>query len=189
MEAYAKIRKINCFVFLQCLLIIGSVWIAANVFFDCHSNAGKGKSADATAMATSLPIVQSTYTDYPYYSFKSDKKWKKQKESLISEKNNTVIEGNGTLSHYNVSLDCVLTGDGAIIGRYHNENGISLDVNGFIVGDTRELKIRLGHGSETSYLSLSPVSDDKSIEKNEYKYFGNWGKKKLPTEITFKIIR
>ncbi len=69
--------------------------------------------------------------------------------------------------------------DGASLAatiRYYNENGIKLDMNG-LIDYNKDMVIRLGHGSETSYWIL--------MHQGHGRYVGTWGKKCKPSEVTF----
>lgn len=82
------------------------------------------------------------------------------------------LHATGAIGDDNVSVKCWLTEDGELHGRYHNENGTNLDLNGFIEPDGN-LYIQLGHDSSKSVLHLRPVSDEIP---GSYRYEGTWGK-------------
>lgn len=187
MEESAKIKKITWLAFIQCIIIICCVWFAANWIYGYDSKTVDENYVDKSHMG--LPVSSSDRVkDYPDYIFKSNKKWNVHKETLLASDACKRVDGIGKISKSSINLDCILTENGSILGRYHNENGINLDVNGYIEAETNQLKIKLGHESETSYLILSPIENEKSNQSDEYSYSGTWGKKQLPAEISFKII-
>ena len=92
-----------------------------------------------------MPVSSSDrVSDYPNHTFKSDKAWNAKKNTFLSI-GGYKIEGSGRISDYSVKFECVVADNGSITGRYHNENGVNLDVNGYIDNETNQLKIRLGH--------------------------------------------
>ncbi len=91
------------------------------------------------------------------------------------------LKATGAISSHNVTVRCWLTEEGEIHGRYHNDNGINLDLNGFIQSDGN-LYIQLGHGSEKSEWRLHPVSDEIS---GTYRYEGTWGKNNKSSYLVF----
>lgn len=82
------------------------------------------------------------------------------------------LHATGAIGDDKVSVKCWLTEDGELHGRYHNENGTNLDLNGFIQPNG-DLYIQLGHDSYKSVLRLHPVSDEIP---GSYRYEGSWGK-------------
>lgn len=75
-----------------------------------------------------------------------------------------------------------LTPSGYLYGRYYNDNGTSLDVNGYVKRNGN-IEIQLGHKSEASYMTLSP-SEDISTDQS-FAYQGVWGKKKKSVDLIF----
>lgn len=186
MEASAEIKKINWFTFLQCVVIISCVWLVPN-WMDRYN------STDSEALVVVLPGLpvpsSNRISDYPNYNFKSDKMWNSQKKSFLANDGYKLLDGEGRITNNSISLDCILTDDGSLFGRFHNSNGVKLDVNGYIDTETNQLKIKLGHDSDISFLNLSPTEDEESDGNILYQYSGTWGKKMLPAEFSFKIVQ
>ncbi len=84
--------------------------------------------------------------------------------------------GSGTISNHAVQVYGVIDNNGHVLGRYYNENGIKLDMNG-LIDYNKDMVIKLGHGSETSYWIL--------MHQGNGRYVGTWGKKCKPSEVTF----
>ncbi|MCH5328729.1 MAG: hypothetical protein J1E02_06890 [Coprobacter sp.] len=95
-----------------------------------------------------------------------------------------LLYGEGTLNHGAIHLVCHLTQKGILYGRYRHSNGTQLDVNGYIKKNG-DIDVQLGHGNETSFMSLYPL--DNQSTQTKYPYFGKWGKKEAPVEITFRL--
>lgn len=131
--------------------------------------------------SNALPISGHAANKYPNYNIGSDYSY--ELDELASRDNVRVIRGEGYISDHNVAVNGVLLPNGSIVGRYHNENGISLDVNGYVDSYTGDVKIRLGHGSETSYWTLH----SEFRRGSAYQYSGEWGKKNKPTSMTFVL--
>ena len=143
--------------------------------------------AETTSLdgSTRLPIGIYAANCYPEMTFKSDKKWKKYTQSTDQTISGRLIEGYGNISNDKVSVDCILSENGQLIGRYRNENGITLDVNGYIDSKTDTLYIRLGHDGEQSNLILAP--DDNIPTDSIYNYSGTWGKKHKASAMAFSF--
>lgn len=77
-----------------------------------------------------------------------------------------------------LTMDIYLEPNGEIHGRYFNPNGIKLDANGYVESDGT-LRIQLGHGSETSWLTITPRSG------GAYGYRGTWGSKGKSAAFSF----
>ena len=142
----------------------------------------EGKTATET---TKLPIGTETANTYPTMKFKSDSKWDKYLQSPEQTISGRQIEGHGNISGNDVSVNCLLSENGQLIGRYRHVNGTTLDVNGYIDSQTDILHIRLGHGNEQSELVLSP--DDQDPTDSKYDYSGTWGKRHKPASFSFSF--
>lgn len=105
-------------------------------------------------------------------------------ERIFNETGSTHVplRGTGELNDGRITVECFLTEDGQIHGRYHHQNGTNLDMNGYIRPD-ESLYIQLGHGSYKSDWYLYPVSDELS---GTYRYEGTWGKNNKYTYIVFE---
>ncbi len=88
------------------------------------------------------------------------------------------VYGKGFISHSDVMLDAYLEPNGEIHGRYTNEKNIRLDANGYM-DRNGNIRIQLGHGAETSYWTL--------YHQSGFFYRGPWGKKELPSALTFEL--
>lgn len=187
MEAQSQIRIYQWIAILACIIILGCVWFAAHWLYDSKTDDVVGEVN--AVVQNGLPFSASAaLDDYPDYSFMADKKWSSRKTELLKVSGVRAIDSQGSIDGYPLILDCVLTPEGAVAGRYYNKyNGIHLNVNGYIESETAQLKIRLGHDSEISYLTLSPSGIESSDNDKIYKYDGAWGKKQLPAEMSFTL--
>lgn len=88
------------------------------------------------------------------------------------------ISGSGIIRNNSVTTDFYIEPDGSIHGRYHNANGVSLDVNGYM-DRNGNIRLRLGHDAETSYWTL--------YHQEGFRYTGYWGRQDVPSSITFRI--
>lgn len=97
----------------------------------------------------------------------------------------TPLRAQGYISRHSVDVICYITEDGELHGRYHNENGINLDFNGYLdaVGD---LIVQLGHGSEKSDWVLHYVKDGAETP-GAMRYEGTWGSNNKESALTFTI--
>ncbi len=86
----------------------------------------------------------------------------------------------GTLGVASVKIDAVLTNDGRLKGRFYNDNGIMLDLNGIVAADAG-IKLMLGHGKEQSEASLSPVT--LLADRTAVEYSGTWGRQSKPMRL------
>lgn len=138
-------------------------------------------SREYTYDANALPISGHAANKYPNYKIGSDYSY--ELDELADRSTSRILRGEGYISDHSVAIKAVLLPNGTIVGRYHNENGINLDANGYVDSYTGEVKIKLGHGSETSYWTLHPSLRTGAV----YQYSGVWGKKNKPTEMTFEL--
>lgn len=99
---------------------------------------------------------------------------------------NVPIKATGMISKYNITMIGWITEEGTIHGRYHNENGINLDFNGFIRPDN-SLYIQLGHDSEKSDWYLKPVPSELS-SGDAVRYEGKWGKSQKDSYVVFSEL-
>ncbi|MCH5241960.1 MAG: hypothetical protein J1F67_06005 [Muribaculaceae bacterium] len=131
-----------------------------------------------------LPVKDNSMYEPTEYQFGSDKKWNNYKKKIEAE--NVIYEGRGYISNHNVEVELFLTPQGQVAGRYHNENGTKLDLNGNVDASTGDLVIQLGHENNKtkSIWRLHPASTN--IEDEIYEYDGTWGKKDLPSKLTLK---
>lgn len=168
-------------------MIVAVIYLLAIGIDKWHSHDSSGKGADSkySENTLGLPVRNPGLTDYPEYSFKSMSKWNARKKDLLADPANIPVTGKGYISKNDVSVDCILTENGELIGRYANENGITLDVNGYMDSD-KVLHIRLGHGSEISYWTLRP-NESKATDTDSFAYKGEWGRKGKKTEMVFTI--
>lgn len=109
----------------------------------------------------------------------------KDYDRVASETGSThqFLHARGMISNHDVDVECFLTENGELHGRYHNENGTRLDLNGYIQPDG-DLYIQLGHDSEKSEWRLHPVSDEIS---GTYRYEGTWGRSNKPSFLVFTV--
>lgn len=114
------------------------------------------------------------------YRMGSDKKMEQTYSQTGST--NIPIGGTGMISNHNIELKGWITEDGTIHGRYHNENGINLDFNGYIRPDN-SLYIQLGHDSEKSDWYLYPEAHD--MPDCFARYDGKWGKSQKDSYVIF----
>lgn len=95
---------------------------------------------------------------------------------------NIAIKGSGVIGSHNISMQGWITEDGTIHGRYHNENGINLDFNGYIKSDN-SLYIQLGHDGEKSDWYLYPAASEAT--EGYARYEGKWGKSQKDSYVVF----
>ncbi len=105
-------------------------------------------------------------------------------EELFTEtgSTNVPIQAIGMIGNDNISMQGWITEDGTLHGRYHNENGVNLDFNGYIRPDN-SLYIQLGHDSQKSDWILEPVVSE--LPTGHYRYEGKWGKSQKDSYVTF----
>lgn len=131
-----------------------------------------------------LPVKGHAANAYPDYRLGADWEYEDRFENILSRASTRRFSGEGYISKSNIRIEGALLANGQLIGRYHNENGINLDLNGYVDSYTGELKIRLGHDSETSYWTLTPILRRGS----DYHYTGTWGKAKKPSDLTISLM-
>lgn len=168
---------------LQLLLLTGIIF-AFGFVLNKTGNIDYVGNNNSNNMEVGLPIGNiSESTTFPQERFLSDKKWEKYVSSSSQSISGRLIEGTGSLGDTEIEMHCILSHEGQLIGRYRNQNGTTLDVNGYIDPTDRNLHIQLGHDTEKSLMILSPDADKSS--DSEYCYIGHWGKNKKPTKLTF----
>lgn len=192
-------------------LFVGALVMVGNLFSDSfHSESGKTvieemypeiptvsedeseeKAAEKTPenrsytySSDALPISGHAANKYPDYNLGYDWEYEEKFEDMLARPSTRRFVGEGYISKSNVSVEGVLLSNGQLIGRYHNENGINLDLNGYVDSYTGELKIKLGHKSETSYWTLAPMVKRGS----DYHFTGTWGKASKPSDLTISLI-
>lgn len=180
------IAKINLKVTFQELLLVVIVFLIG-----CYMRGNEMKAEREGALkayATLTDVMDNTAAkEYPQYTFKSHEKWQKYINESLDENKGVMLEGVGKISKGEVRLSCFLQSNGHIFGRYENlSNKITLDVNGYLDPEDGSFHIRLGHKKEQSNMTLFPLKMEP--EENRYVYKGTWGKKELPTEITFSLM-
>lgn len=177
------IAKINLRAALQYFVLVGVI-VLLGAWLRARDN--RQEIPDEIMYSPGLPFTGISVEDYPDVKLGSEKAWNKYVKDLSPD--DILFEGHGFLSKHDVSVNCVLLSNGQLIGRYHNSNGTNLDLNGYIIPATGELKIHLGHSynKTLSNWSLSPV--ESNPEEGTFIYEGTWGKKNLPSQMTFKQI-
>lgn len=95
--------------------------------------------------------------------------------SVINGGNYYYMSGSGYISQSDIEFSAVKGPDNRIYGRYHNENGTNLDMNG-VQDASGNLIIKLGHGAATSYWVLRPTGSSHNSGSGTYSYRGSWGK-------------
>ena len=124
--------------------------------------------------------LTATYTSanaYPEIKFGSDKAWHKYLKTSSYPR----YDAEGNIGDHTVGFNIELRPNGTFVGRYYNTNGIKLDVNGYVEKSSGDLHIRLGHGSELSNWTLSPITRESTASK--YVYEGVWGRKNKSSRI------
>lgn len=135
---------------------------------------------EVVAVSEGLPIYGYAANRYPNYKIGN----RDILDVLPSGIDGHTLTGSGYISQSSVSVNCVLLFNGQIVGRYHNTNGINLDVNGYVDSDTGTLHIKLGHDSEESLWTLYP---DYSPDYDVYVYTGVWGRSNKPSSMRFRV--
>lgn len=171
----SSISSLHFRVFSQYFLLIAIVF---GIGYYYRLDAGHKTVAPVEIASPTMLKASSSYANsYPEHRFCSDKAWKK----YLSTSSYPRYNGVGNIGDYDVSFNIELHPDGTITGRYYNTNGTKLDVNGYIESSSGDLHIHLGHGSELSNWTLSPISHASSTSK--YVYEGTWGRKNRPSHI------
>lgn len=180
------ITKINLRAALQYFILVALVFLLG-VWLRAKANEeGSPKLQEAEAYCLGLPFEGLSVEDYPDVKLGSTKAWNKYLKGLTPY--DIQFEGEGYINKNGINVKCVLLSNGQLVGRYHNANGTDLDLNGYIIPSTGELKIHLGHASNKTLSNwyLSPV--ESYPETGTFVYEGTWGKKKLPSKLIFKRI-
>lgn len=140
-----------------------------------------GGVVDLSQIADNIDPNYFTY-ELQTYRMGSDRKM----EQMFNEtgSTNVPIEATGVISDHSLTLQGWITEDGTIHGRYHNENGINLDFNGYITRDNG-LYIQLGHDSEKSDWILHPVASE--LPQGYCRYEGKWGKSQKDSYLIFSV--
>lgn len=139
-------------------------------------------SGGVTTLADIADAIDPDYfsNELQVYRMGSDQKMEQIYQT--SGSTHTPIQATGMISDRNVVMVGWLEEDGKIHGRYHNENGINLDFNGYISPDN-SLYIQLGHDSEKSDWYLHPVASE--LPSDQCRYEGKWGKSGKYSYLTF----
>lgn len=130
-----------------------------------------------------LPITEYPAGEYPEIFLGSEEAWENHIAN-ISEP--LLYVGEGKINNQPVTVKFVLQPNGTIVGRYHNTNGVDLDLNGFVETSSGNLNIHLGHASDRtlSNWKLTYESTDDALQV--YEFSGVWGKKELPSQLTIR---
>lgn len=141
-----------------------------------------GSHSNIPSLADLSPLLDPQYftNELKVYRMGSDRKMNQME--LETGSTNISIKASGMISNHNMTLEGWITEDGTIHGRYHNENGINLDFNGYIKPDN-SLYIQLGHDSEKSDWYLYPVVSE--LPEGYSRYEGKWGKSQKDSYVVF----
>lgn len=184
------IAKLNLKVFFQLFTVVVIVFLIGcymrgNDLDKKEQEQKKEKNIESLTAYSNSDFPSEFALQYPEYKFKGDNKWNEEKYSLNLSNGGEFISGKGFISKSEVEMDLILFPNHQITGRYNNiTRNVKLDVNGYI-DEEGVIRIHLGHGSELSTLILR--NEQNLSEQNIYKYKGEWGKKKLPSEIVFSL--
>ena len=122
----------------------------------------------------------------PDIVYGSDEKWEETTADIDNE--TVILVGDGYISRHHVTVKCKYNLiNGAMTGRYHNENGTARDLNGQMSPSGDKLEINLGHKSDKTFSKwiLYPVKE--KTEQGKYAFQGHWGKYKKKSEIIFTL--
>ncbi len=98
----------------------------------------------------------------------------------------TPLSAVGYIGENVVRVKCYITEDGELHGRYHNENGIDLDFNGYLDSEG-VLRVQLGHDSEKSEWTLHYVKYGADVPPGGMLYEGTWGRSNKASGLIFMI--
>lgn len=174
----------------QLILVLGVVFVLGLYRNSKANNVENEEEIADSTLALPERLVPSVAFDSSYeipdIVYGSDEKWENTIKDIDDE--TIILIGTGRIDKGNVIARCkynLITG--SLTGRYLNENGTALDLNGQISPSGDELEIHLGHKSNKTFSNwiLSPV--DSETKKGTYVFSGYWGKSKKPSEITFTV--
>lgn len=161
------------------LLVVVVLWIGYCMRIDESESDTKAVIEHPAQLA----ITGNAVNEYPDMKFGSDTRWEEYHTDSKKYSECPRFVGQGTIDKSDIDLIFFLTPEGQLMGRYHNHNGIGLDLNGYIEEATGDLKIHLGHDSERSQWVMSPIEEEST--DTEFVYEGKWGKKGKPSKVTF----
>lgn len=131
-------------------------------------------------------VALNSSDEIPDMVFGSDEKWENEAKDIDDE--TIILVGNGYISESNIKVKCKYNLiDGGMTGRYHNENGTDLDLNGQVSPSGDKLEIHLGHKSNNTFSKWTLYPLEEETEKGRYAFKGHWGKSKKPSEIIFTV--
>lgn len=145
-------------------------------------NEGVTDQGNATTLTDLISFLDPKFYDYELTTYRMGSDNKMNQIYMESGSTNAPIEASGVISNHEISMEGWITEGGTIHGRYHNENGINLDFNGYIRPDD-SLYIQLGHDGEKSDWYLYPVSSE--LPEGYARYEGKWGKSQKDSYIIF----
>lgn len=126
------------------------------------------------------------YVSFPEEFFGTDERWHAYKSTQSG--GNMLLSGSGFISDNSIELECLLRPNGTVVGRYHNENGTNLDMNGMLSSGGDNLIINLGHDSNGTYSQWRLYPVDYESEDGWYVFEGTWGKSNKPSRLILKKI-
>lgn len=164
----------------------GNVSYSPSVADETHGNKDYNTRRSLTLLSDFSDAIDPEFFSYKLEAYRigSDEKMAQLFEETGST--NVPIKATGMISKYNITMIGWITEEGTIHGRYHNENGINLDFNGFIRPDN-SLYIQLGHDSEKSDWYLKPVPSELS-SGDAVRYEGKWGKSQKDSYVVFSEL-
>ncbi len=143
---------------------------------------GYGNNGNVPSLVDIADHIDPQYFTYELTTYRMGSDKKMDQLYMETGSTNVPIEATGMISSHNISMKGWITEEGTIHGRYHNENGINLDFNGYIRRDN-SLYIQLGHDGEKSDWILYPVPSE--LPSGSYRYEGKWGKSQKDSFVTF----
>lgn len=168
------------------------VFIVVFVIGLYRNGKAKNKEKEQEMHELSLPdrlepqiALEASY-EIPDLFYGSDEKWEKSAKDIDDE--TIILVGEGWISNHKVITECKYNIiDGSLTGRYHNENGTELDLNGQVSLSGDELEIHLGHKSDKTFSKWILYPKESETKNGTYVYSGYWGESKKPSEITFTV--
>lgn len=124
--------------------------------------------------------------EIPDIGYGNDEKWEETAEDIDNE--TVILVGDGFIGEDHVTVRCKYNPiNGEMTGRYHNENGTNLDLNGQISPSGDELEIHLGHKYNNTFSKWTLYPVKEKTEDGKYAFQGHWGKAKKESEIIFTL--
>lgn len=179
------IAKINLRAFLQYFVLVALVFLLG-VWLRAKASDEENRVKQDEVNFPGLPFEGLSVEEYPDIKLGSKKAWNQYLKSITPE--DLKFEGQGFINNNDVTVNCVLLSNGQIVGRYQNANGTNLDLNGYIIPTSGELKIHLGHASNKTLSDWQLYPVESNPESGTYIYEGSWGKKNVPSKLIFKQI-